>query len=74
MEEDCSHCSLIPGVAPEPVPRPVPDVTLKRYKKYEETAGYDRPIDDYMPRKQCKVQFSLGNDIFYIVFLTKIES
>ena len=43
----------MPGVAPEPVPRPKPNTETRRYIKYEETPGYDRDIDE--PRRKCKI-------------------
>ena len=48
----------MPGVAPEPVPRPKPNTETQRYMKYEETSGYDRTIDDFQPRKKCKEEFA----------------
>ena len=51
----------IPGVAPEPVPRPKPNTETRRYIKHEETPGYDRDIDE--PRRKCKKTLSTPEDI-----------
>ena len=57
VDDNCSFCISIPGDAPEPVPRPKPNLTTQRYEKYEDTTGHEREVDDYQPRKQCKLKF-----------------
>ena len=65
--QTCTFCQDIPSI--EPVPRPHPDTESGHYRTYENTLGYildnesreqKRPVDEYQPRKMCKIMFEAG--------------
>ena len=60
--DECCHCSEIPGAVPNPIPRPEPNQETGHYKTYSDTSSSKtkRKVDDFQPRKQCKVLFDSG--------------
>ena len=65
----CDYCVSHPWVSPfcTRVPRPMPDYTLLPTYKYRhvrdtplQTDNHQRAVDNFQPRKQLKLAFSVG--------------
>ena len=64
----CDVCNVCVDLAKaiDPIPQPYPDTETGHYRKYVDTPSYTqnthdiRPVDEFQPRRQCKVLFESG--------------